>query len=74
MSYKDDLKVNRYILDDLWEEHQDIYMQYAEEHAEAIKSRNDAKELLDSKKAQAKDELALVQSKLDNEIRSNPNK
>lgn len=72
MSYKEDLKVNRYILDDLWEEHQDIYMEYAEDYADATKSRNDAKELLDYKKAQAKDTLALVQSKLDNEIRSNP--
>jgi hypothetical protein len=71
MSYSEDLKINKYDLENLWEDHQDRYMEYAEAYADAVKNRDDAKEELAFRKAEAQDELDRTKAELDQEIRKN---
>ena len=46
MNYQEDLKINRYCLEEEWTDHQEKYMQYAEAYSEAVRIRDDAKEEL----------------------------
>jgi hypothetical protein len=71
LSYSEDLKIDKYDLENLWEDHQDRYMTYAETYAEAVKNRDEAKEELTFRKAEAYDELERVKAELDQEIRKN---
>jgi hypothetical protein len=60
MDYKDDLKINKNKLDIEWIKQPQLYMQYAEQLAEA-----------DRKKQQAKEKLEVQKALTDKEIREN---
>jgi hypothetical protein len=70
--YISDLHINKYMLDEEWESHQDKFMEYASAYSEAIRIRDDAKELLSFKRSEAQEVLDIIRSELDAEIRSNP--
>jgi len=70
MSYKDDLKINKYLLEECWENHQDLYMHYAESYAKAVRIRDDAKEELNFYKSKSQSEVDKVKAELDIEIRT----
>lgn len=70
MNYKEDLKINRYSLEEEWSNHQDLYMQYSESYSEAVRLRDDAKEELNFYKSKAQSELDKVKAELDIEIRT----
>lgn len=63
MGYKDDLKINKYELDEEWLKQPMVFIQWAEEYVNAQADRDRRKEQLD-----------LIKAELDNEIRSNPEK
>lgn len=71
MSYKEDLKINKYLLEEEWSDHSDRYITYSDGYAEAVRERDDAKEELSFRKAEAQDELDRVKAELDIEIRTN---
>lgn len=61
MSYKDDLSIDKYILDEEWQEQPKKFAEWAEKEVEASFIRDKAKERLD-----------LVKAELDSRIRSEP--
>jgi len=71
MSYIEDLKINRYLLEEEWTNHQELYMQYSEAYAEAVRLRDDAKEELNFYRSKAQSELDKVKAELDMHIRTN---
>lgn len=70
MNYQEDLKINRYCLEEEWTDHQEKYMQYAEAYSEAVRVRDDAKEELNFYKSKAQSEVDKVKAELDIEIRT----
>ncbi len=63
MGYKDDLKINKYELDEEWLKQPTLFINWAEEFVDAQADRDRKKEQLD-----------LVRAELDNAIRSEPEK
>jgi len=62
-NYEDDLRIDKYNLDYEWERQAQLYMKWAEAHAQAVLERDRAKELLD-----------LARAELDSQIRESPEK
>ena len=60
--YNEDLKIDKYHLDEEWEDQPLLYMKWAERYAEAIHERDQLKEKMD-----------LIRAQIDIEIRINPN-
>lgn len=71
MGYKEDLKVDRYSLETLWENHQDLYIEWTDTYAEAIDEKDKKKEQLDYEIAILKEKLEEVKAELDLDIRNN---
>ena len=63
MGYKDDLKIDKYALDEEWLRQPTLFINWAEEYVEAQADRDRKKEQLD-----------LIKAELDNAIRSEPEK
>ena len=59
MSYKDDIKINRFALDTEWEQHPSKFLEWAEKSVEA-----------QFEKDKTKDQLDLVRAQIDLEIRN----
>jgi hypothetical protein len=66
--YADEIRINKYQLAELWEVHQDLFLKYGEQHADAIQERDRLKGQLDLAKADSKDELDFVKSRLELEV------
>ena len=69
--YKRDLEIDRFYLDDICDTHAELYAKWAELYTDAVKERNDVKTLFEKRKAEAKDEINRVRSRLNLEIRKN---
>jgi hypothetical protein len=61
MSFKDDLKIDKYSLDEEWLKQPSLFLQWAEETVEAQSVRDRCKDVLD-----------LTRAELDSDVRSNP--
>jgi len=61
MDYMKDLEIDFSDLENCWKKQPTLYMEYAEEHADASRDKDKAKERLE-----------VVKAKLDNHIRENP--
>lgn len=70
-NYKEDLAIDRFFLDEICDTHAELYAKWAELHANAVKERNDTKTQFEKDKAEAKDEINKVKSKLNLDVRKN---
>lgn len=66
MNYREDILVDRYNLDELWEKQASLYVRYAEAYADAQAETKRA----DERVSLFKDDLEMVKAKLDAELRA----
>ncbi len=71
MSYQEDLRINKYELEDLWEDHQDRFINWSDQYADAIEKRDLKKEQLDYETNIWKEKFEQVKADLDLDIRIN---
>lgn len=71
MSYRDDLRVNKFEVIELLETHVDKFMDWGEKYADSILERDEIKVEVDIDKSKAKDQIEIVKAHMDLKIRTN---
>jgi predicted unusual protein kinase regulating ubiquinone biosynthesis (AarF/ABC1/UbiB family) len=72
--YRNDVRINKYELEDLWESHSDRFLTWWEKYAEAKRLRNIAEARYELLKKENREELEYIRADLDIQIRRNPMK
>lgn len=73
-NYRDAVRINKYELGDLWEDHSDRFLDWWESYANAKQIRNLAEAKLDLLKKENKEEIEYIKADLEIDIRRNPHK
>ena len=69
--YKEDLKIDRYYLDEICDTHAELYAKWAELYVDAVKNYNDEKTRFEKRKSESKDEINSVKARLNLDVRKN---
>ena len=71
LSYKEDLRIDRYYLDEICDTHAEKYAKWAELYVNAVKNLNDEKTKFEKRKSEAKDNINRIKSQLNLDVRRN---